>query len=141
MMNWLCLIWASCRTFTHFRIHNLSHWQSNKFHYVWQVSVILRLCMGKTKPSNKRNQPIEQSNVNGKKLFIDISSPSAKSVGIKYHWLLVLSDCSDNAWSYFLKEKSYLKLNVLALIKRLEAKHGYFLKYIGCDNAGKSLIL
>ena len=41
----------------------------------------------------------------------------------------------------FLKEKSDLKMNVLALIKELKAKDGYIIKYIWCDNAGENLAL
>ena len=41
----------------------------------------------------------------------------------------------------FLNEKSDLKLNVLALIKELKAKHGYAVKYIQCDNEGENLTL
>ena len=55
----------------------------------------------KTNQSNVSKQPVEWSKVKGKRLFIDISSPSAKSVVGKCYLLVVLDDCSDNAWSYF----------------------------------------
>ena len=83
--------------------------------------------MDKAKERNARNQPIEQSKVNGERLFMDISSPIVKSLDGNYQWLLILGDCSDNSWSYFLKEKSDLKWNVLVLIKELKAKYDAWL--------------
>ena len=88
-----------------------------------------------------KKQPVEWSKVSGEILFVNISSLSAKSLCCKCHWLLVFDDCSDNAWTYLLKEKSDLKLNVLALIKEFKAKHEYVMKCIQCDIACEKLAL
>ncbi len=50
------------------------------------------------------------------------------SIGGKKNWLLVLDDCTDLAWSYFLKNKSDLKDEILALIKELKAKYDITVK-------------
>ena len=61
--------------------------------------------------------------------------------GGKKHWLLVLDDCTDLAWGYFLKSKSDLNDEILALIKELKPKFGITVKYIRCDNAGENKAL
>ena len=58
--------------------------------------------MEKMKQTNVRKHPVEWSKINGERLFIDVCSSSAKSLGNKCHWLLVIDDCSDNVRSYFL---------------------------------------
>ena len=62
-----------------------------------------RCALGKAK--NARVS-IKRSKIKGKRLFIDISSPSTISLGNKKHWLLVLKDNTNYAWSHHLKEKS-----------------------------------
>ncbi len=56
-------------------------------------------------------------------------------MGGKQHWLLVLDDCTECCWSYFLKEKSDLKSHVIELIMELYLKYDCKVKYIHCDNA------
>ena len=50
-------------------------------------------------------------------VFIDISSPTAISLGSRKHWLLIVDDCTNYALSYFLKENSALPDKVNKLIK------------------------
>ena len=50
-------------------------------------------------------------------LFLDISSPSTKCMGDEWRWLLVVDDCTDYCWSYFLKEESELKDHFLDWLK------------------------
>ena len=40
--------------------------------------------------------------------------------GSKKHWLLVIEDCTNYEWSYFLKEKPKLKKMMLDSIKNLK---------------------
>ena len=95
----------------------------------------------KAKQTKLSKVPIKRSKKKGERLFLDISSPQTTSIGGKKHWLLVLDDCTDLAWSYFLKNKSDLKDEILALIKQLKAKFGITVRYIRCDNAGENLAL
>ena len=86
------------------------------------------------KSSKRSNKPCDR-------LCLDISSPTAKSLGGKQHWLLVMDDCTGYLWSYFLKEKSDLQDEVLGLIKDLKTKYGFKVKIIWCDNAGENKAL
>ena len=51
----------------------------------------------------------------------------------KKHWLLVIGDSTDHAWSYFIKEKLDLK-NVMSPIKNLKTKKNIQGQYLCCDN-------
>ena len=72
-------------------------------------------------------------------MLFDIYSPLTPAFGGKKHWLLNVEDCTDFAWSYFLKEKLYLKNVVLAFIKESTAMCSISMMYARCDNAGKKL--
>ena len=64
-----------------------------------------------------------------------------KSYGGKKFWLLVLDDCTDKAWSFFLKHKDDQVEELIAHIKELKSKYGKVVKYIRCDNAGENILL
>ncbi len=51
--------------------------------------------LGKARQANVSKKAIPRSTNEGEWLFIDISSPSTKSMGGKQHWLLILRDCTD----------------------------------------------
>ena len=56
----------------------------------------------------------------------------------KKHWLLVVEDSSDYAWSYFLKVKLVLRNVMLGFIKEFKSKYGIQVKYAQCVNAGEN---
>ncbi len=97
--------------------------------------------ISKAKQTKTNKVPIKRSKNKGKRLFLDISLPQTTSIGGMKHWLLVLDDCTDLAWSYFLKNKSDLKNEILALIKESKAKFCITVKYIRCNNAGENIAL
>ena len=66
-------------------------------------------------------------------LFFNISSPLTPTFGCRKHWLLVIENNTDYAWSYFLKSK--VKNVMLALIKTLKAKYDIQIRYTQCNNA------
>ena len=72
------------------------------------------------------------------RLFFDISSPSTPTFGGKHHWLLVINDCSDYCWSFFLKEKSDLAQTMLGLVNNLKIKLNLQVQCLRCNNAGKN---
>ena len=47
----------------------------------------------------------KRSKIPGERLFFDISSVKDESIGGSKFWLLVVDDCSDMTWSYFLETK------------------------------------
>ena len=57
------------------------------------------------------------------------------------HWLLVLDDCTDNGFSFFLKEKSQTSEVMIPFLKLLERHFGKGVKYIRCDNSGENKAL
>ncbi len=97
--------------------------------------------IGKARRANVSKKAVPRSTNKGERLFIDINSPSTKSMGGEQHWLLVTDDYTDYCWSYFLKEKSDLKSHAIELIKELGSKYNCKVKCICCDNAGENIII
>jgi transposase InsO family protein len=79
-----------------------------------------------------------QSDKPGERLFIDISSIKTESYGGRKFWLLIVDDCTDVAWSAFLRTKSSQVDRIVTFIKDLQARHTIKVKYIRCDNAGEN---
>ena len=61
------------------------------------------------------------SMVKGKRLFIDISSPSTATMGGKKHWHLIVEDRTEYGFSGFLKEKSESKDVMISSLNDLKA--------------------
>ena len=76
--------------------------------------------MGKAKQQGISKKAVAQSKILGKRLFIDVSSPSTPSFGDKNHWLLVVDDSSNYIWSFFSKEKFNFAKTMLGLITNLK---------------------
>jgi hypothetical protein len=81
------------------------------------------------------------SEVPGECLMINILRVKKKSYGGKKFWLLVLDDCTDKAWSFFLKHKDDQVEVLIEHIKELKSKYGKVVKYIWCDNVGENILL
>ena len=81
----------------------------------------------------------KRSKTPGERLAFDVSSIKAKSYGGAKFWLLVMDDATGFIWSFFLKYKSQVKDKMIELIKDLDKKQGYKVKYLRCDNAGENL--
>ena len=94
--------------------------------------------LGKAKRAKISKAPQKSSTVPGGRISLDISSPKPKSIGGKHHWLLVVDECTDFCWSYFLKKKSELKDRVIELFKELKNKHGVTVKTVRLDNSGEN---
>ena len=94
--------------------------------------------IGKGKQKGVPKEPVPRSTVPGEKLFIDISSPKTASIGGSQHWLLVLDDCTDCPFSFFLSHKDMLKLKLVPFVKNLK-ELGITVKVIRCDNAGENI--
>ena len=58
--------------------------------------------LGKAKQQAASKKAVPHLQVFGERLFFDISSPSSLTFGGKCHWLLVIDDCSNYCWSFFL---------------------------------------
>ena len=69
----------------------------------------VRICeecvLGKAKKTSVPKVKLERANRPGERIFIDISSPTTKSIGGSRHWLLVLDDYSDYPMSFFISHK------------------------------------
>jgi hypothetical protein len=53
----------------------------------------------------------------------------------------VLDDCTDKAWSFFLKHKDDQVEVLIEHIKELKSKYRKVVKYIWCDNVGENILL
>lgn len=105
---------------------------------VGQLKPCENCALSKAKAKKINKAPVKRATTPGGRLCIDISSPSTKSIGGKCHWLLVVDDCTDYAWSFFLKKKSETKDIMIALIKELKQTYGITVKSIRCDNSGEN---
>ena len=82
-----------------------------------------------------------KSEILGKRIFIDLSSPKTGSLGGKHYWLLVVDDFTDMTWSYSFKKKSETADKIISLIKDPTSKHRIVVKIVRCDNAGENIAL
>ena len=77
------------------------------------------------------------SNNPGERVYIDISSIKERSFGDAKCWALVVDDYSDFCWSFFLKNKSDLKVKMTNLLTDLKIAD-VNVKFIRCDDAGEN---
>ena len=107
-----------------------------------QVIGIFKPCedciLGKAKQQAVSKRAVPCWNFLVEKLFFNISSPTTLTFGGKCHWLLVIDNCSDYIWSFFLKEKSNLAEKMLGLVKNLKIKFILKVQYLHCNNARKN---
>ena len=110
--------------------------------YGLKLSGMLDPCIdcaeGKSRKRNMNKESEGGSETPGERILIDQSSIKKKSLGGSKFWLLALDDCTDQAWSYFLKKKDHQVKALLALVKELKAI-GKPVKYVRCDNAGENI--
>ena len=97
--------------------------------------------IAKAKQTKIKKGVSSKSKIPGERIFIDISSPKTGSLGGKHHWLLVVDDCTDMTWSFFLKKKTKTSEKIISLIKDLKSKYEIVVKIVRCDNAGENLAL
>ena len=94
--------------------------------------------LGKAKQCTVSKKAVPLLQVWGERLFFDISSPSTPTFGRKHHCLLVIDDCSNYSWSFFLKEKSDLAETMLGFVNNLNIKVNLQVQYLHRNNAGKN---
>jgi len=97
--------------------------------------------MSKARRKGVSKEKKEKSEIPGERIFIDIASVKATSIGGSKFWLLATDDATGMSWSYFLKEKSETTEKVYELIRDLMAKHDRKVRFIRCDNAGENVSL
>ena len=106
-----------------------------------QVTGMFKPCkdcdLGKAKQGAVSKKTTLIANFRGK-AFFDISTPFTPTLGSKHHWLLVIDDCSDYLWSFFLKEKSDSVETMLGLVNNLKIILNLQMQYLHCNNAGKN---
>ena len=93
--------------------------------------------LGKAEQQLVSKKAVPWSQILGEWLFFDIHSPSTLTFGGKHHWLLVIDDCSNYSWSFFVKEKSNLAETMLGLVKNLKIKFNLQVQCLSCNHAGK----
>ena len=115
-------------------------------YYGWKVSGLFQPCEDcnlakpKGKPLEKESGP--RSITPGGCFFIDISSIKNTSYGGKKFWLLVVDECTNMSWSFFMNAKSELVEVMLKFLKDIQGKHGSHTgRIIRCDNAGENFKL
>ena len=97
--------------------------------------------LAKSKQANVSKETDIKSNTPGERLFIDISSIQQQSYGGSKFWCLVVDDCTDMCFSFFLKQKSDQVPLLVDFFKDIRAKYSYPVTYIRCDNAGENTAL
>ena len=112
-------------------------------HYGWKLLGTFKKCedcsLAKAKCKNMSKDSGPRSNIPGDCIFFDISSLQQKRYGDSKFCLLIVDQCTDMSWSYFLKCKSDLATTMIKFIKDLRAKHGKKKATImRCDNAAEN---
>ena len=96
---------------------------------------------GKAKKADVSKTINNRSNLPGLQHFIDISLSTETSSADRAHWLLIVDDCTDYTWTYFLKEKRKLPDKLNELMNEVKAKYNIQVKKIWCDNADRNYAL
>ena len=113
-------------------------------HYNWTLSGKFEVCqecaIAKARQKNTNKEWKGGSQNPGERLYIDISSIATESFGGSKFWTLIVDDCTNFCWSYFLKKKSDLKEQVTNLIQELKTKD-IEVKFVRCDDAGENIAL
>ena len=97
--------------------------------------------VGKAHAKRISKDTVPRSKVVGERIFLDISSPQYRSLGGNKHWLLLLDDCTDHCWSFFMKTKDRAADLVFNFVQKLDRLYGIQVKYICLDNSGKNLAI
>jgi hypothetical protein len=112
--------------------------------YDWKLFGKLETCedcaIGKAKQKNTNKEWLQGSKNPGERLYIDIISIKGESFGGSKFWALIIDDCTNYCWSYFLNKKSILKEKITSLIlelKDLDIK----VKILRCDDARENKAL
>jgi hypothetical protein len=111
-------------------------------YYGLKITGTFKPCSNCQTVKSKQNAMMKESGtkstIPGERIFNDTSSVKTKSFGGSKLWLLVVDDCTDVAWSAFLRKKSDQVDRIVELIKDLAKKHKTMVKYIRWDNAGEN---
>ena len=95
-----------------------------------QVPPCASCALGKGRQKNVSKKLVPRAEEVGYRLHIDQSTVKAQSLGGNNNFLLVLDDCSDFIWTYFLKTKDMQVEVIVGLIKHLAAKYKKVVKFI-----------
>lgn len=93
--------------------------------------------------AKKKAIPKEASNrsiIPMERVYVDISSFTTSSSGGKKHWVLIVDDCTDMKWSYFIKRKEDLPETFMTFLKERDGE-GKKVKIVRLDNAGENKAL
>jgi hypothetical protein len=92
---------------------------------------------------------IRQKNINkvtlskcfhpGARIYIDISSSMWPSYGGAKYWLLIVDDYSHYCWSYFVFNKSGLKIMMVLFLKLMTVAYNIHVEKICLDNSGENV--
>jgi hypothetical protein len=86
--------------------------------------------LAKIQQKNVRKVTMDQSTIPGERLIVDISSFNVPSFGGAKFWVLVMEDCTEMCWSFFVAAKSKMPDQVILLIKRLRSEQRFKIKHI-----------
>jgi hypothetical protein len=74
-------------------------------------------------------------NLPGECLYVDISSIKERSFGGAKFWALIVDDCTDNYWSFVMKNKLDIKARIKTLLTDLKIANRN-VRFIRCDDSG-----
>ena len=97
-------------------------------------------CEGKAKRKSipKMVPAYKKATTAGERTSIDISKIIGESFGGREYWLLLVGECTDHCFSYFLKNKSDLGATMLEFIKSLEIKNNISVKRLDVIMLGRT---
>ena len=94
-------------------------------------------CMkAKFKTLNIRKETITPTAQPGERLYLDLSTIKAPSLGGTLYWALIVDDYTKMKWSFFLKKKSDLAIQGLQQLHAINKHHRII--NIRMDNAGEN---
>jgi hypothetical protein len=92
---------------------------------------------GKAKQKNIEKFAEKKSTKPFEKIYVDISTITATSVGGKKNWVLIVDEFTNMKWSLFIKNKSDFPSEMLNFIKKISSQ-GFNVETIRLDNSGEN---
>jgi hypothetical protein len=96
--------------------------------------------IAKARQKNVNKHWLGSGNLQGERLYVDISSIKERSFGAAKFWASIVDDYTGYCLSFVMKNKSDLKTRIKTLLTDLKIAN-QIVKFIRCDNAGKNMTI
>ena len=98
----------------------------------------LHCALEKMRQANIPKSVDETSTTPGERMYLDISSYKAKSLGSNRHWVMLVDEATRFKQSFFIKQKDHQNDLIVEWFKELKQNYKIIVKCVRCDNSGEN---